>query len=184
MADIITRIHAALPALRQWIDDQLEQHATQAQPVSSRGYKRLAQTYPAGLLNQSKIVTVPRVPFPPVDRMDLPEFGQIQRMQFGGITFLDTFFVSDGAESEALCFHELVHIVQWARLGPDNFLLAYGLGIIQAGYENSPLEKMAYTLQHNFEQGTPQPDIVVDIQRSTDVIWTQAAPIVRPQHYK
>jgi hypothetical protein len=179
MADIISRFHAALPALRQWIDGQLAQHAAQARPVSSLGYQCLAQAYPADLLNRAKFVSVPRTPFPPVESMGLPEFAHMQRIQFGGITFLDTFFVSRGAESEVLCFHELVHVVQWERLGPDNFLLAYALGLVQAGYENSPLEKMAYTLQHAFERGTSQPDLVGNIQRMTDAIWAQAAPAVR-----
>jgi hypothetical protein len=103
----------------------------------------------------------------------------MQRMPLAGITFMDTFFVKQGRESETLCFHELVHVVQWERLGVDNFLLTYGLGFIQAGYENSPLEKMACSLQNLFEEGTLPDYLVPAIQRMTDEIWAQTAPMVQ-----
>ena len=35
--------------------------------------------------------------------------------------------------TESLCCHELVHVVQWDRLGVDRFLLAYGIGLVQSG---------------------------------------------------
>jgi hypothetical protein len=106
----------------------------------------------------------------------------MQQMSFDGITFKDTFFLQQGHESEQLHFHELVHVVQWARLGVDNFLLAYGLGLLSSGYAQSPLEQMAYTLQHRFELGTPPKDLVRVIEQGTDAIWNQAAPIVQGRH--
>ena len=87
--------------------------------------------------------------------------------------------MQQGQSSESLHFHELVHIVQWARLGVDNFLLAYGLGFILGGYEQSPLEQMAYTLQRSFENGTLPQHLVRHIEEQTDAIWQAAAPIVQ-----
>lgn len=178
-ADVIQRFHAALPDVRRWIDAYLDSHAGQARAVSSLGYQRLAACFPKEVLDRAKVVTVPRVPFPPVDRFGLPEFGGMQQMSFAGITFKDTFFVQQGQESESLHFHELIHVIQWGRLGVDNFLLAYGLGLIQFGYEQSPLEKMAYTLQRSFEQGVPPQNIVQVVEGQTDAIWRQVAPVVQ-----
>ncbi len=177
--DIIQRFHLALPRVRQWIDEYLEQYSDQARTVHSLGFKRLATCFPQELLVRAKVVTVTRVPFPPVENFGLPEFAPMQQMAFDGITFKDTFFLQQGHSSESLHFHELVHVVQWAKLGVDNFLLAYGFGLIQCGYEQSPLEKMAYTLQRGFEQGMSHPQAVRHIEELTDAIWNQVAPIVQ-----
>jgi hypothetical protein len=64
------------------------------------------------------------------------------------------------------------------RLGIDNFLLAYALGLLQFGYEPSPLERMAYTLQQHFERGSMPKDLVRVIEQGTDAIWNQAAPFL------
>ena len=174
--NIIQRFHAALPRVRQWIDVLLGHYADQARTVQSLGFKRLALCFPTELLERTNVVEVVRVPFPPVEGFGLPEFASMQQMQFAGITFKDTFFLQHGQSSESLHFHELVHVVQWARLGFDNFLLAYGLGFIQHGYEQSPLEQMAYTLQSSFDNGTLPEYLVRHIEERTDAIWKEAAP--------
>ncbi len=177
--DIIRRFHAALPSIRQWIDEFLNDHAEQACSVGTLGFARLSTCFPNELLERAKVVAVPNVPFPPVDRFDLPELAPVQQMSFAGITFKDTFFLEHGQASESLHFHELVHVVQWARLGVDNFLLAYGIGLIQFGYEQSPLEQMAYSLQQRFDSGSPPDEIVSVIEGRTDAIWTQVARVLQ-----
>ena len=177
--DVIRRFHTALPRVRQWIDQLLDAHADRARAVSSFGFTRLSACLPRELLERVRVVTVERVPFPPVDQFGLSELAPMQQMSFDGITFRDTFFLRQGCTSEELHFHELVHIVQWARLGVDNFLLAYGLGLVHFGYIRSPLEQMAYTLQRYFELGTLPRELVRVIEEGTDAIWNQAAPIVQ-----
>jgi hypothetical protein len=39
------------------------------------------------------------------------------------------------ATSQGLHFHELVHVIQWARRGVERFLQTYGIGFAQFGYE-------------------------------------------------
>jgi hypothetical protein len=106
----------------------------------------------------------------------------MQQMSFDGITFKDTFFLQHGCESEAVHFHELVHVVQWSRLGVDNFLLAYGFDLLSFGYARSPLEQMAYRLQRDFELGTLPQGLSRIIEQATDAIWEQAAPIVHGRY--
>jgi hypothetical protein len=177
--DIICRFHIALPWVRQWIEQLLDAHADGAHAVSTLSFTRLSTCFPWELLERTRVVTVERVPFPPVDQFGLPELAFMQEMSFDGITFRDTFFLRRGRTSEELHFHELVHVVQWVRLGVDNFLLAYGLGLLRFGYERSPLEQMAYTLQRNFELGTRPRELVRVIEEDTDAIWNQAAPVVQ-----
>ncbi len=177
--DIIRRFHTALPDVRQWIDQLLDAHADRARAVSTLGFTRLSTCFLPELLERAKVVTVERVPFPPVDQFGLPELAAMQQRLFDGITFKDTFSLRQGHTSESLHFHELVHVVQWARLGVDAFLLAYGLGLHQFGYEGSPLEQMAYTLQRGFDLGALPQDLLCVIEQGTDAIWNQAGPVVQ-----
>jgi hypothetical protein len=177
--EIVQRFYAALPGVRLWIDEYLQAHAAQARAVELLGLKRLGNYYPPALLKQAKTVAVSRVTFPPVEQFGLPEFAQMQQMPFAGITFKDTYFLAQGHTPEELHFHELVHVVQWARLGVDNFLLAYAFGLLQFGYEQSPLEQMAYRLQADFQRGISIPDLTKRIEVLTDAVWAGVAPHLR-----
>ena len=177
--DVMRRFHAAVPQVREWIDDYLANHASQARSVASYGFERLALCYPEVLLERTKVVEVERVPFPPIERFGLPELAHMQQMQAAGVTFKDTYILQRGASSESLHFHELVHVVQWATLGVDNFLLAYGMGLMQSGYRQSPLEQMAYALQAEFEGGKNRTNLVQAIEQQTDAVWKRAQAAVQ-----
>lgn len=110
---------AIYPALIQWLQQTLHQHASAARPVSSLGFKRLPEFYPAGTLTTSKVVAVQRIPVPPLSAMGLERFADFERMSTAGTTYLDTIFIrAKQAGNESLHFHELVHVVQWRILGP------------------------------------------------------------------
>jgi hypothetical protein len=110
--------------------------------------------------------------------MGLPELAVFEAMPISGITYQDTFFVKKGHQSESLYFHEMVHVVQWDRLGSDGFLLAYGVGLMQAGYRNSPLEAMAYRLQADFDRGRLPANIMALIRKEADRIGEDAAALM------
>jgi hypothetical protein len=175
-SDVIIRFHKALPQIRQWIDQCIASHAADARKVSN--LQPLGAAFPPEVFERARMVLVDRTPFPPVSQFGLPEFAQIEGHQFDGITFMNTFFVVAGHVTPRLQFHELVHTVQWARLGPDRFLLAYGYGLLKFDYERSPLEKMAYGLEQQFVHGTLPKDLVSVIENATDEIWRQAVPAV------
>jgi hypothetical protein len=177
--DIVHRLYAALPGVQQWIDEFLSAHDPQTRAVSTLGFPRLPICFPQELLEHAKVIAVPSVPFPPVARFGLPELAPFQQMSFAGITFRDTIVLQEGQVSESLHFHEMVHVVQWARLGATNFLLAYGVGLLQFGYENSPLEEMAYTLQQDFDSGKFPEGLPGIIEARTDSIWESVAPILQ-----
>lgn len=177
--ELIRKLHSTLPFVRAWIENTLEEHKSNATFVSNLPFPRLCMFLPQDLLSIAKVVIVNgKVPFPPLSRMGLYEFSQMENMQLDGITYKDTFFVSHLHQTESLHFHELVHVVQWDRLGVDNFLLAYGAGIMQFGYRDSPLEKMAYSLQARFDCGNLSGDTVEIIQQQTDAIWNTVSPFI------
>jgi hypothetical protein len=143
---------AAYPLIAGWIHNTLAQHATAAKPVASLGFSRLPHYYGAELLASSRAVVLARVPMPPLSTMGLSRFSDFERMDAGGITYLNTYFVrADHANDESLHFHELVHVIQWRLLGPERFLRLYAEGLERLGYRESPLEGMAYSFQRRFD---------------------------------
>ena len=186
--ELIRKFRSALPEVREWIEDVLEERKEQAIPVINLGFPKLQKVFPLDLLKKAKVVVVTgKVPFPPLSRMGLPELEQMENMSMDGITYVDTFFINHLRQTESLHFHELVHVVQWERLGVDNFLLAYGVGLMQSGdlyqtfedvYLNSPLEQMAYSLQEGFYRGTLPAGVIELIRERTDAIWSGVASLI------
>jgi len=177
--DLVPKLHSALPAVREWIEKTLEENQDHAVSVIKLAFPRLKKVFPTELLSRAKVVVVfGEVPFPPLSRLGLAEFSQLETMSPTGITYKDTFFVSHLHQTESLYFHELVHIVQWERLGVDNFLTAYGAGLIQFGYKDSPLENIAYSLQADFDKGVLSANIIEQIQQRTDAVWNDVASLL------
>ena len=140
-----------LPKARAWIRGILREHASRSHPVSELGARRLAAYYPESFLARAKVVIVPELPRPPVERWGLPGAESFKTLDASGITFKDTFFIKEGRQhDERLLFHELVHVVQWERLGVNCFLWLYGLYLVKYDYWNSPLETMARDLDTRF----------------------------------
>lgn len=76
---------------------------------------------------------------------DLPNFAYM-----AAITFVDT-VVSHEAFSDRLLFHEMVHVVQYEKLGLQEFAVRYVRGFLTGGaYEEIPLERNAYELDARF----------------------------------
>ena len=108
----------------------------------------------------------------------LPYSGLLETASHQRFPIKDTFFVNSLHQTESIYFHELVHVVQWERLGVDNFLLAYVAGLMQFGYQDSPLEQMAYSLQEDFENDR-LPDGINDlIQQRADAVWADVASLI------
>lgn len=142
---------AKYPVLIGWIRKTVAAHATLARPVSSLGFPRLRHYFSPPVLATSSVVWVDRLPMPPLSQMGLTQFTEWERIEYGGITYLDTFFVTPKeVANEPLHFHELVHVVQWRVLGPERFVAAYAEGLESFGYRSSPLEVMAYDLEDRF----------------------------------
>jgi hypothetical protein len=165
--------------VKDWIDHTLQVHANAATPVSHSPFIRLQDHYPDTLLARARVIVVARVPFPPVSELGLTEFRAMETMPLAGVTYNDTFFVSSGQQSASLYFHELVHVVQWDHLGVDNFLLAYAIGLLQHGYQQSPLEQMAFQLQASFDQQRVPENLVELISERTDDVWETARRLLQ-----
>ena len=58
------QFQAVYPHFMAWIERLLNAHASQAQPVASRGFPRLPLYFSRALLSSAKFVVVERVPMP------------------------------------------------------------------------------------------------------------------------
>jgi hypothetical protein len=146
---------AAYPPIMSWIRKTLANYRDSAESVASVGFLRLPLYFGTELLETTKVVRLDRVPVPPLSAFGLQRFNEFERGDYDGITYLDTIFIKRSrAADEELHFHELIHVVQWRLIGPERFLALYADGLDTFGYHNSPLEKMAYSAQNDFAQGS------------------------------
>ena len=87
----------------------------------------------------------------------LPDFADM-----AAITFTDT-VVSHEPFTDRLLFHELVHVVQYEKLGLAEFAAKYVKGFLSGGsYEAIPLEMNAYELDARFATAPTKPFSVAD----------------------
>ena len=160
-----------LPVIRAWVDDTLKTYAPQAALVGADRFQKLPLYYPTTLLNSTRVVITSDKVVPPLSRMGLSEFADFEQGDYAGITYVNTCFIRpEHASEESLYFHELVHVIQWHQLGIDRFLLAYAIGLLQWGYRDSPLERMAYSHQANFEGHMVPYDVTKAVKAETDTL--------------
>jgi hypothetical protein len=158
--DTLRRGGAAVPGIRAWVSDLVARHAN-APSVADRGFARLPDYFPGEVLHETRVVSVSRVPFPPLStEFGLPELAEMERMPFSAITWANIVFVHTSVTSEATYFHELVHAVQWSVLGIDDYMLTCGVGLVECGFAQSPFEAFTYDVQRQFENGVAMPDLV------------------------
>jgi hypothetical protein len=151
MQDLLRRLLDALPLMERWMDALRDRHMGNSVAASELGLRRLFAHFPARVLDETRVVTATDLPFPPLATYSLPEFAAMARAPMAGITFGNMYFVRADA-SEDVHLHEVVHVVQWNVLGIPDFLLTYAVGLVQYGYVRSPLEAIAFDLQHRFER--------------------------------
>jgi hypothetical protein len=144
---------AVYPVVLDWMRQTIAEHEHSGTIVAAEGFKHLPLYFSQDLLNTTKVITIKRVPIPPLSSMGLHRFADFERGDFDGVTYLNTYFVKrTKAADEELHFHELIHILQWQFLGPERFLKLYADGLERYGYRDSPLERMAYTAQAAFSR--------------------------------
>ena len=179
MTELFERLVRALPHVEHWIDELHSQNMRQARPASESGHVRLGSYLPSAFLTETRFVIVDTIPFPPVSVYGLPEFQVMAEMSMAGITFGNMYFLHPSHATEGVHFHELVHVVQWRTLGVRRFLLTYALGILQHGYEASPLEAIAFDYQARFDRGLAVPPVVENVARHAEQTREVAAAVYR-----
>ena len=140
-----------------YIDSQRRAYSPKTSNLDANQRTAMQSFFPASVVDSTKLVVLSgqRVSNPPFypklkemgfDLADVPDFSQMT-----AITFIDT-VVSHEPFSDGLLFHELVHAVQYEKLGLNDFADKYVRGFLTSGsYMGIPLEKNAYELEGRFE---------------------------------
>jgi hypothetical protein len=170
------RYRPFLPTILNWIQHTLDARAHGRRAVSSFGFPRLARYVSDELLNATSVVLTDRLPVPPLSALGLAEFADFENQTISGITYKDTYFLERNAVTdESLHVHELVHVVQWQVLGPEDFLLLYATGLSEHGYLGCPLEGMAFEHQRRFDAGESPYSVEAEVREQTLALRTDAA---------
>jgi hypothetical protein len=139
-----------------YIGQQRQNYRPAAAPLSIGQKTAMRPFFPQPALDSTRLVVLAgqRVSNPPFYRelvkmgfeaASLPDFTHM-----AAITFVDT-VVSHDPFTERLLFHELVHVVQYEKLGLPEFAAKYVAGFLNGGsYEAIPLEMNAYELDARF----------------------------------
>lgn len=149
------QISAVTRLVAEYIARQRQTYRGRAVPLDSNQVAVMRPFFPPSTLDaRVAVLEKERVGNPPfyVDliRMgfqadSLPDFAAM-----AAITFVDT-VVSHGPFTNRTLFHELVHVVQYEKLGLAEFAPLYVRGFLNGGsYEAIPLEMNAYELDAQF----------------------------------
>jgi hypothetical protein len=170
-----SQIAMSLPELRDaeiaWVIQQVAEYIGQqrqtyrgrAVPLDAHQRSAMQPFFPASALDSMRVVVLAgeRVSNPPF-------YPELQRMGFepvalpnssfmAAITFVDT-VVSHEPFTERLLFPELIHVVQYEKLGLPEFAAKYVRGFLNGrSYEAIPLEVNAYELEARFAAEPAKP---------------------------
>lgn len=139
-----------LAQIEQWIDKTNSVYAHK-RICCEKFANEFEGFYPNEFLKTAFYVVVDKIPKP--DFTGLRELGlsNFIDMDVAGITYKNTYYILPNAvHNLRVHFHELVHVVQWRELGAHTFIMRYINEIQTFGYNDAPLEIMAYKLDAHY----------------------------------
>lgn len=157
-----------VPLVTAWIERRVERSRAESRPLDAALRTVLEGRFYTSTLQRVRVVVADQLPSPPVPTLGLARLRQFKRGDYAGLTLQDTVFIRrDHAGDTGLLVHELVHVVQWARLGPRAFVDRYARELLEHGYGQAPLERVAYAHEARFRAGERY-DAETEIQRALD----------------
>ena len=148
-----------LGQIEQWIDRTNSSFPVQ-RICCDRFAKDFEGFYSATFLQKAFFVVVDKIPKPDFPELRQMGLGDFIDMNVTGITYKNTYYIlPHGLNNIRLHFHELVHVAQWETLGASSFIERYIREIQHYGYDQAPLEIMAYSLDSHFNEGGAKVDI-------------------------
>lgn len=151
-----------------FIKAQREAYASQAAPLSSHEQEVFKPFFSEAILKNTLFFNKAPGPLEPPDFLkELNERGVqffLDRME--AVTLVDVVVSHRGLEPN-IQFHELVHAVQYQKLGLKQFANKYVRGLLSRGsYEKIPLEANAHQLEDRFVKNPAEAfSVEAEIQR-------------------
>jgi hypothetical protein len=155
-----------------YIDGQQQTYRGRAVALSPKQRATMHPFFPALTLDSARVEVLAgeRVNNPPFYRELLKmgfEAGSLPNFaDMAAITYLDTVVFNESFTDRVL-FHELIHVVQYEKLGLAEFAAKYVKGFLSGGsYEANPLEMNANQLDTRFATTPTKPFSVADEVKS------------------
>ena len=157
------QVDSVMRQVAEYIAVQHRTYHHRAMALDRNQKEAMEPFFPASTLDSARVLVLSseRVCNPPFyaellhmgfDRAILPDFTDM-----AAITFVDT-VVSHVGFTDRLLFHELVHVVQYQKLGLEGFAVKYVNGFLGGGsYEAIPLEMNAHELDARFAADPAKP---------------------------
>lgn len=151
-----SQIDGIISQVADYIEQQRQRYRPQATPLNNNQKGLMASFFPQSVLDSTRVAVLSgqRVSNPPFyadlvvmgfEPGSLPDFTDM-----AAITFVDTVVFHEPIANQLL-FHELVHVVQYEKLGLADFAAKYVKGFLSGGsYSGIPLERNAYELDARF----------------------------------
>jgi hypothetical protein len=155
-----TMVSQLASMVEDYVTSSRKKYAPQAVPLTDAQRNAMQPFFSSAVLDSARLCVLrgTRVSNPSMYAMakmmgmrNLPDFAAMT-----AITFVDV-IVSHQEFTDALLFHELVHVAQYGQMDLKEFASLFVNGFIQGGsYEEVPLEKMAHALEERFSQNATQ----------------------------
>lgn len=162
------QIQSIVGQLAEFIGEQRRILGPLAVPLTKDQRVRFVPYFPASVLANTRFVRVDRLADPPFyPELEKLGFSNLpQSASMAAATFVDIVAAQQDFY-DALRFHELVHAVQYAQLGLAAFAESYVVGFLNGGgYEQVPLEQIAYELDGRFTADPHQHiDVLAEVNR-------------------
>ena len=153
----------------EYISAQRKRHKAKALPLTKKQHNTMQPFFPASVLKSARLFTSKaRLSNPGfyseltstgLEPDYLPDFSE----GMAAVTFQDV-IISYEPFTDQLLFHELVHAVQYEKLGLHKFAERYVHGFLEGGgYDGIPLEINAYGLDARFARN-PAKHFSVEIE--------------------
>ncbi|HEY5030103.1 MAG TPA: hypothetical protein VIK39_16980 [Candidatus Angelobacter sp.] len=163
--------------VEDYINSSRKKYAPQAMPLTDAQRTAMQPFFSAAVLDSVRLCVLQgtRVSNPSMYTMakmmgirNLPDFSAMT-----AITFVDVIVCHEEC-TDALLFHELVHVVQYAQLDVKEFAARFVSGFVQGGsFEEIPLEKFASALEARFSENASQSfSVEAEVQQ-----WLEAEKI-------
>lgn len=151
--------------IEAWIDSINAKYQAQRQSCAIFS-RQFSGFYSEHFLADSYFVVLEKIPKPNFPELREAGLDDFINMDVNGITYKNTYYVLPRcADVLRLHFHELVHVVQWNLLGAQGFINHYIHEIQNYGYNDAPLEQIAYGLDGYYLQGGKPLDVQSYVQR-------------------
>ena len=140
----LSKMRTALPGMIEWIEKTKSVNQKDSKAISEFHLPHVAIYFPNEFLSKVRIVPIDQLPIPPLSLLGMTELADFEHADSRAITLDQMYFIKPSfTKDELIHFHELIHVLQWQILGKEKFLFIYGLGLLQFGYNENPLEVMA-----------------------------------------